>query len=144
MTSGFSRSRPAPSAWSSASGRWREPGMWPASNSSSARTSTSWAATVSAGASDLHIKPGTRPRIRVEGELDELNGYPAVTRDELAGIAQSVLLSERKIHVLEEEGSADLSYDAPCGRFRVSAFRQRGGTSYIFRTIPDAPDFDEL
>ncbi len=102
------------------------------------------AETVNLGASDLHVKPGCRPRVRVEGELNELNGYGPVSRDELHRIATAVMTTDLKQKVLEEEGSADLSYDAPCGRFRCSAFRQRGGTSYIFRTIPEAPDFDEL
>jgi twitching motility protein PilT len=102
------------------------------------------AETVALGASDLHVKPGTRPRVRIEGELVELNGYGPVSRDELLRIAKSVITSDLKQQVLEQEGSADLSYDAACGRFRCSAFRQRGGTSYIFRTIPEAPDFDEL
>jgi twitching motility protein PilT len=105
---------------------------------------TALAETVELGASDLHVKPGCLPRVRIEGELDQLNGYGAVTRDDLLAVAQSVLTSEAKREILEQEGSADLSYDAPCGRFRATAFRQRGGTSYIFRTIPDAPDFDEL
>src|SRR3954452_4946440 len=100
--------------------------------------------TVGLGASDLHIKPGCRPRVRIEGELNELNGYGPVTRDDLKKIADAVLTSDLKQRILEEEGSADLSYDAASGRFRCSAFRQRGGTSYIFRTIPEAPDFDEL
>src|SRR4051794_35884949 len=101
--------------------------------------------TVSLGASDLHVKPGCRPRVRIEGELHELNGYGAVTRDELLSIASAVLTSDLKKGILEEEGSADLSYDShSAGRFRCSAFRQRSGTSYIFRTIPEAPDFDEL
>ncbi|MEA2424948.1 MAG: twitching motility protein PilT [Thermoleophilaceae bacterium] len=102
------------------------------------------AETVSLGASDLHVKPGCRPRVRIEGELNELPGYAPVNRDELLRIANAVMTSDMKQGVLEQEGSADLSYDAPCGRFRCSAFRQRGGTSYIFRTIPEAPDFDEL
>ena len=105
---------------------------------------TALAETVELGASDLHVKPGCVPRVRIEGELDELNGYGPVTRDNLVAVAQSVLTSEAKREILDTEGSADLSYDAPCGRFRATAFRQRGGTSYIFRTIPDAPDFDEL
>ena len=100
--------------------------------------------TVALEASDLHIKPGCRPRVRIEGDLMELNGYGPVDRDALRAIAESVLVAEIKRDVLDQEGSADLSYDADCGRFRVSAFRQRGGTSYIFRTIPEAPDFDEL
>jgi twitching motility protein PilT len=102
------------------------------------------AETVALGASDLHIKPGCRPRVRIEGELSELNGYAPVGRDELRQIANSVLTSDLKAQILDQEGSADLSYDAECGRFRCSAFRQRGGTSFIFRTIPEAPEFEEL
>src|SRR4051794_12018277 len=106
---------------------------------------TALAETVSHGASDLHVKPGCRPRVRIEGELHELNGYGAVTRDDLLKIADAVLTSELKKSILEQEGSADLSYDSDAaGRFRCSAFRQRGGTSYIFRTIPEAPEFEEL
>jgi twitching motility protein PilT len=105
---------------------------------------TALSETVELGASDLHVKPGCRPRVRIEGELTELNGYGPVTRDDLLRIGSAVMTSELKHRVLEDEGSADLSYDASCGRFRCSAFRQRGGTSYIFRTIPEAPDFDEL
>jgi twitching motility protein PilT len=106
---------------------------------------TALSETVALGASDLHVKPGCRPRVRIEGELSELNGYGAVTRDDLLKIADAVLTSDLKKRILEEEGSADLSYDSPTGgRFRCSAFRQRGGTSFIFRTIPDAPEFEEL
>ena len=100
--------------------------------------------TVSLGASDLHVKPACRPRVRIEGELTELNSYGPVTRDDLGRIASSVLTSELKKSILDQEGSADLSYDSSAGRFRCSAFRQRGGTSYIFRTIPEAPEFEEL
>src|SRR3954453_21810209 len=84
------------------------------------------AETVSLGASDLHVKPGCRPRVRIEGELAELNGYSPVGRDELHKIAGTVLTSDLKRNILEQEGSADLSYDSEAGRFRCSAFRQRG------------------
>src|SRR5213083_2874319 len=89
------------------------------------------AETVALGASDLHVKPGCRPRVRIEGELGEMNGYGPVTRDDLLKIGKVVLTSDLKTRILEEEGSADLSYDSVSGRFRCSAFRQRGGTSYI-------------
>src|SRR4051812_41460017 len=86
--------------------------------------------TVQAGASDLHVKPACRPRVRIEGELTELNGYGPVTRDDVRKIADAVLTSDLKGRILEEEGSADLSYDSEsAGRFRCSVFRQRGGTS---------------
>src|SRR3954447_26501932 len=100
--------------------------------------------TVALGASDLHVKPGCRARVRIEGELQELAGYGPVTRDDPIKVAAAVLTSDLKKSILDQEGSADLSYDAASGRFRCSAFRQRGGTSYILRTIPEAPDFDEL
>jgi twitching motility protein PilT len=105
---------------------------------------TALAETVALGASDLHVKPGTRPRVRIEGELHELNSYGPVTRDDLLKIGSAVLTSDLKKSILEQEGSADLSYDSSAGRFRCSAFRQRGGTSFIFRTIPEAPNFDDL
>src|SRR3954462_8910839 len=62
--------------------------------------------TVALGASDLHVKPGCRPRVRIEGELIELNGYGPVTRDDLLKIGEAVLTSDLKKGILEEEGSA--------------------------------------
>src|SRR4026207_1679020 len=67
---------------------------------------------VSLGASALHCKPGCRPRVRIEGELHELNGYGPVTRDDLLKIGTAVLTSDLKKRILEDEGSADLSYDS--------------------------------
>src|SRR3954454_21032298 len=61
------------------------------------------AKTVASGASDLHVKPGTRPRVRIEGELTELSSYGPVNRDDLHRIANSVITSELKQKVLEEE-----------------------------------------
>ena len=99
---------------------------------------------VELGASDLHVKVGTIPRVRVEGELVDLEGYGPLTRDELDKITDTVLQSPTKRERLDQDGSADLSYELPVARFRVSVFRQRKGTSYIFRTIPEAPDIFEL
>ena len=99
---------------------------------------------VELGASDLHVKSGTIPRVRVEGELVDLEGYGPLTREELNGIADEVLHAPMKRERLEQDGSADLSYEAADSRFRVSVFRQRGLPSYIFRTIPEAPDAFEL
>src|SRR3954452_7339594 len=70
------------------------------------------AETVALGASDLHVEPGCRARVRIEGELHELNGYGPVTRDDLLKIGHAVLTSDLKKSILEQEGSADLSYDA--------------------------------
>src|SRR3954467_11132732 len=52
--------------------------------------------TVSFGASDLHVKPGCRPPLRIEGELNELEGYGPVTRDDLLKIADAGLTSDLK------------------------------------------------
>src|SRR3954469_5086192 len=61
--------------------------------------------TVALGASDLHVKPGTRPRVRIEGELNELNGYGPVTGEDLTKVGSAVLTSHLKQKILEEEGS---------------------------------------
>jgi twitching motility protein PilT len=95
--------------------------------------------TIRTGASDLHLKVPSMPRIRVAGELIPLPGYPELTPGDTAGVKDQLLGSEAKRRQLEELGSADLSYHTEHGRFRVSAFSQRGSASLVFRVIPAAP-----
>ena len=80
--------------------------------------------------SDLHLKVGAPPAVRVHGRVEYLEGYevlrPVDTDDILKGIIPEKLIGE-----FEEEGEADFSYAVTgVGRFRVNAFRQRGSTSY--------------
>jgi twitching motility protein PilT len=100
--------------------------------------------TLALGASDLHLKVPTSPRVRVDGELQPLDGYPPLSAEDTAEIKQRLLSSDTKREHFERYGSADLSYYTDQGRFRVAAFSQRGSASFVFRAIPAAPDPDAL
>jgi twitching motility protein PilT len=95
--------------------------------------------------SDLHLKPGVPPGVRVHGLLRPLEGYeplsPSDTEEVLKGI-----LSEKLAGGFEEEGEVDFSYEVSgLGRFRVNAFKQRGSVSVAMRYVPlGVPKFDEL
>ena len=96
------------------------------------------------GASDLHVKVPSVPRVRVNGRLRELEGFAPITPADADSVHERVLLSEAKQKLFEETGSADLSYFTPHGRFRVAAFTQRGSASFVFRAIPSAPATETL
>lgn len=95
--------------------------------------------------SDLHLKVGAPPMVRVHGLLGPLEGYevlrPANTEDILKEIMPEKLAGE-----FESEGEADFSYPvAGVGRFRVNAFRQRGSISIVMRFIPfGIPKLEDL
>jgi twitching motility protein PilT len=97
------------------------------------------------GGSDLHLKVGARPAIRVRGLLTPLESHevlrPEDTREILGQMIPDNLVGE-----FEEEGEADFSYAVPgTGRFRVNAFRQRGSVSIVMRFIPfGVPRFEDL
>jgi twitching motility protein PilT len=96
------------------------------------------------GASDLHLKVPSSPRVRVDGVLYDLAGHGPVTAEDTERVVAQVLRSPRKREQFERAGSADLSYVVDEGRFRVAAFRQRGAASFVFRVVGDAPDAEVL
>ena len=99
---------------------------------------------VGLGASDLHVKVPSVPRVRVSGRLRELDGYGPLTPADAEAVSARVLTSEHKRSQFNEHGSADLSYFNSHGRFRVAAFSQRGSPSFVFRAVPVAPRTEEL
>jgi twitching motility protein PilT len=96
------------------------------------------------GASDLHLKAGAPPHLRVAGELTPLDGHAPLDRADTVALAEEVLRSEGRRRDLDERGAADASYPTTFGRFRVAAFRQRDTTALVFRAIAEAPDAAEL
>ena len=100
--------------------------------------------TIRVGASDLHLKVPAVPRIRVAGRLMDLPSREALKPEDTLAVKEQVLTSEVKRAEFERNGSADLSYYTPKGRFRVSAFSQRGSASFVFRVVPTAPQAEEL
>ena len=97
------------------------------------------------GGSDLHLKVGARPAVRVRGLLTPLESHE-VLRPEDTQEVLGQMIPENLIGEFEEEGEADFSYAVPgSGRFRVNAFRQRGSVSIVMRFIPfGVPRFEDL
>src|SRR3954454_17685775 len=91
---------------------------------------------VERGGSDLHVKVGVPPTIRLHGELTPLEGYASLTPEETERAFQAIA-EPRSRTEFEEAGEADFSYAIPgLSRFRVNCFRQRGSTSIVCRAIP--------
>ncbi|MEO8476741.1 MAG: type IV pilus twitching motility protein PilT [Actinomycetota bacterium] len=97
------------------------------------------------GGSDLHLTAGAPPVVRVHGDLERVEGYPALTPRGLQGMIYAILpqkLRER----FEQELELDMSYSLPGrARFRVNVYMQRDSIGAAFRVIPfEIKKIDEL
>ena len=100
---------------------------------------------VESGASDLHLKVGSPPVFRIDGELQRLDGLAHLKPADTESYATE-LFTQRAARDFKGTGEADFAYGRPdVGRFRVTAFRQRGSVSMVLRrVVPGAPSFEEL
>ena len=100
--------------------------------------------TVEKGASDLHLKVGNVPFVRIDGELQPTQ-FPTLAPSDTEGFGQ-VLMSDHKKREFEQHSEADLGYTlAGVGRFRVNVFRQRGVVGLAIRRVrSESPTFEEL
>jgi twitching motility protein PilT len=100
---------------------------------------------MSFGASDLHLRAGSHPVIRVNGVLKPLSGAAKLTQDETLEMAFS-MMSNRQKHHFKEVFEVDVGYGVPgLGRFRVNIFQQRGTIGIVARVISDhIRNFEEL
>ncbi|MCW5945779.1 MAG: type IV pilus twitching motility protein PilT [Fimbriimonadales bacterium] len=90
---------------------------------------------VSKDASDLHIKAGLPPVMRIHGTLVRTN-YPALSPEQTEALLKSILNEERFAR-LESFKELDLSYQVEgLSRFRVNMFWSRGELGAVFRVIP--------
>jgi twitching motility protein PilT len=90
---------------------------------------------VSEGASDLHIRVGCAPTIRVHGTLHRVEG-PALTPEASEEIMRSIT-SEEHIQQVRERGGADFAFAfGEAARFRVSVFKEKGNFAMVLRQIP--------
>ncbi len=86
--------------------------------------------------SDLHIKVGVPPMVRVHGELVPLEGHQVLTPEDTEKAFHDIG-EERSQAEFEEAGEADFSYAlSGVSRFRVNTFKQRGSVSIVCRAIP--------
>src|SRR6202453_1020338 len=91
---------------------------------------------VESRASDLHLKVGNHPYLRVDGILNPLNDVPRITPEEMLSMAFSMMTNRQK-QKFKETAELDMAYGvAGLGRFRVNVFQQRGNVGMVLRVIP--------
>ncbi len=99
------------------------------------------------GVSDVHLKVGAPPSMRVNGSLNPIPGAPRLRPDDIDHIVQALTANlPKRREEFAEQGETDLAYSvAGLGRFRVNVFRQRGSASVVMRYVPgDVPLLDDL
>jgi twitching motility protein PilT len=96
-------------------------------------------------ASDLHLKVGQPPMVRLRGDIRRTEAKP-LTQEDMERMMLP-LLSQRQRKILDEEGGVDFSYvigNDEC-RFRVSLFRQKSRLSLVSRRVNTSiPTFEKL
>src|SRR5436190_17184176 len=87
-------------------------------------------------ASDLHLKVGNFPHVRVDGELTSMENFSRLTQEDLLNMAFS-MMSNRQKAKFKETAEMDLAYGVSgLGRFRVNVFQQRGNVGMVLRVVP--------
>src|SRR6266478_4608062 len=88
-------------------------------------------------ASDLHLKVGAFPVMRIAGELHPVADAPRLKQEDTLDMAFSIM-SNRQKQRFKEVSEVDIAYGvAGLGRFRANVFQQRGSVSIVLRVIPD-------
>ena len=87
-------------------------------------------------ASDLHLKVGNYPHLRIDGDLVPLTDQARVSAEDMLNMAFS-MMSARQKQKFKETTEIDMAYGvAGLGRFRVNVFQQRGNVGLVLRVIP--------
>lgn len=85
--------------------------------------------------SDIHIKTGLPPIVRIDGRLHPIPNAQRLSPDFVSDTAHG-MMNDRQRRIFEENYEVDLAYAVPgLGRFRVSVYRQRGTVAMVFRSI---------
>jgi len=91
---------------------------------------------VDEGASDLHIRVGVPPVIRLHGALVPMD-LPVLTPEDTEGLMKAIT-SESHIQKVREQGGTDFGFAyGELARFRVSVFKERGNHGLVLRQIPN-------
>jgi twitching motility protein PilT len=87
--------------------------------------------------SDLHMKVGSSPMIRVDGELEPIPDTPSLTPEDTERAVTEILDDPSRLQELRRDGELDFGFSVRgLARFRVNVFRQRGSMSIVCRRIP--------
>ena len=95
-------------------------------------------------ASDLHIKAGGPPYMRVNGKLSKTH-FPVMTSADCERAAME-MMNDEQARSFKKKGEADFAFsEGGLGRFRVNVYRQRGSVALACRRVlPGSPSFETL
>jgi twitching motility protein PilT len=95
-------------------------------------------------ASDIHIKAGQKPLLRVNTVLHEV-GQRALTAEDTERMVDEIMSDEQRVR-FEDAHDLDFAYSLPgVGRFRINVFHDRGSVAAAVRRVNTTiPGFDEL
>ena len=85
-------------------------------------------------ASDIHLKPGKPPILRIHGKLHILRDTMPLTESAIENIIDTILRPEQ-MKILEEKMAIDTGFSDPYGRYRVNIYRQMGKYALAIRVI---------
>jgi twitching motility protein PilT len=87
-------------------------------------------------ASDLHVKVGVPPILRIDGRLVPIETEKRTTQEDALSVAIGIMNPTQKAK-FKERNELDMAYAVPgLGRFRVNVFQQRGSVGMVFRMVP--------
>ena len=90
---------------------------------------------VQRNASDLHLKVGRPPTLRIDGEMTSLD-MPPLKPEDVKALAEAIM-APKNLQEFSELKESDFAFGVPgIGRFRVNAYQQRGTVAFAFRTVP--------
>src|SRR5499427_6353485 len=91
---------------------------------------------VESGASDLHLKVGSYPMMRVRGTLTPASEEKKLDHEDVVAMGAAVMSTTQR-QKFKESQEVDLAYSVPgLGRFRCNIFQQRGTVGLVLRVIP--------
>jgi twitching motility protein PilT len=87
-------------------------------------------------ASDVHLKVGGVPMVRVNGDLRAMAEFGRLSPEDMLNLAFSIMSNKSKQR-FKDVNEADFAYGLPgIGRFRVNVFQQRGNVGMVLRVVP--------
>jgi twitching motility protein PilT len=91
---------------------------------------------VEQGASDLHLKVGSYPMMRVGGLLMPVSSNKKLDHEDVVAMSTSIMSTQQR-EKFKDSQEVDLAYSVPgLGRFRCNVFQQRGTVGLVLRVIP--------
>jgi twitching motility protein PilT len=87
-------------------------------------------------ASDVHLKVGAHPVLRIDGRLHVMTEFKRMMQEDTIAMAFSMMSSRQKER-FKQNLEIDIAYSVPgLGRFRCNIFQQRGSVGLVLRLIP--------